>query len=176
MSLADAPRHCTVPGCRQRLVRGQLMCFGHWTAVPQVTRDEVWASWRAYQPRACRGQSGYEIARRSMRYSAAVQAAAAHAVRAELTPDALTAAQIAFRERKHAAAKADAKAEPESRSILTTVEGFLKRTGVSASRFGRDAVRDSKIVFEMRQGRAVSDRVSRRLAHFMRKQIEGGVL
>lgn len=59
--------------------------------------------------------------------------------------------------------------EGESRMIdlLPNIERYLKETGMPATRFGRDAVRDPRLVHDMRRGRAVGDRMRHRVEHFM---------
>jgi hypothetical protein len=52
-------------------------------------------------------------------------------------------------------------------TMLRTVEIFLRETGMAPTRFGRDAVRDPRIVFDMRRGREPTARMCRRLDHFM---------
>lgn len=51
--------------------------------------------------------------------------------------------------------------------MLRSVEMFLKETGMAPTRFGRDSVRDPRIVFDMRNGREPGGRMRRRLEHFM---------
>jgi len=38
-------------------------------------------------------------------------------------------------------------------SILRKIESFLRDTGMAPTRFGRDAVRDPRLVFDIRNGR-----------------------
>ena len=52
-------------------------------------------------------------------------------------------------------------------STLRTIEKFLRRTGMAATTFGRDAVRDPRLVHDLRKGREPSDRMKRRVEHFM---------
>lgn len=52
---------------------------------------------------------------------------------------------------------------------LSALERFLKRNGIAATRFGRDAVRDPRLVFDLRMGREPTDRMKRRIEHFMNK-------
>ena len=52
-------------------------------------------------------------------------------------------------------------------TMLRTVEKFLAETGMAPTRFGRQSVRDPRIVLDMRKGREPSERMCRRLAHFM---------
>lgn len=50
---------------------------------------------------------------------------------------------------------------------LRKIERFLRDTGMAPTRFGRDAVRDPRLVFDMRNGREPSARTIRRIEHFM---------
>lgn len=52
-------------------------------------------------------------------------------------------------------------------STLRSIEQFLRKTGMPATRFGRDAARDPRLVFDLRKGREPTDRMKRRLEHFM---------
>ena len=52
-------------------------------------------------------------------------------------------------------------------SILRTIEQFLRRHDMAPTRFGRDAVRDPRLVFDLRNGREPTDRMKRRVEHFM---------
>ena len=52
-------------------------------------------------------------------------------------------------------------------STLRNIELFLRRTRMAPTRFGRDAVRDPRFVFDLRNGREPTDRTSRRIEHFM---------
>ena len=47
--------------------------------------------------------------------------------------------------------------------MLLRIERFLRDTGMAPTRFGRNAVRDPRIVFDMRNGREPSERMRRRL-------------
>ncbi|EQB31739.1 hypothetical protein [Sphingobium ummariense] len=51
--------------------------------------------------------------------------------------------------------------------LLRTVERFLSENNIPPTRFGREAVRDPRLVFDLRQGREPGDRVRRRVEHFM---------
>lgn len=54
-------------------------------------------------------------------------------------------------------------------SLLYQIEACLRVTRVPASRFGRDAVRDPRIVHDLRRGRQPGRRVEERLrAHVAR--------
>ncbi len=52
-------------------------------------------------------------------------------------------------------------------TMLRTVEKFLRQSGMAPTRFGREAVRDPRIVLDMRKGREPSERMCRRLSHFI---------
>lgn len=52
-------------------------------------------------------------------------------------------------------------------TILIRIERFLRRTGMPATRFGLESVRDPRLVFDLRKGREPSLRMQRRVEHFM---------
>ncbi len=52
-------------------------------------------------------------------------------------------------------------------STLRSIEHFLKQTGMAPTAFGRKAVRDPRLVFDMRNGREPTARMQRRIEHFM---------
>lgn len=51
--------------------------------------------------------------------------------------------------------------------LLREIERFLKSTNMPPTRFGRDAVRDPRLVFDLRNGRQPSPRVQARVRAFM---------
>ena len=51
--------------------------------------------------------------------------------------------------------------------IRRKIEKFLRDTGMAPTRFGRDAVRDPRLVFDMRLGREPTARMTERIEHFM---------
>ncbi|RXR29283.1 hypothetical protein EQG66_07280 [Sphingobium fluviale] len=51
--------------------------------------------------------------------------------------------------------------------ILRKIESFLRDTGMAPTRFGRDAVRDPRLVFDIRNGREPSPRMIQKIEHFM---------
>jgi|GEM_PF-519961 len=51
--------------------------------------------------------------------------------------------------------------------MLRKIERFLRESGMAPTRFGRNAVRDPRIVFDMRNGREPTARMCRRLDHFI---------
>ncbi|MFO1259537.1 MAG: hypothetical protein U1E68_00435 [Sphingomonadaceae bacterium] len=52
-------------------------------------------------------------------------------------------------------------------SILRKIESFLRDTGMAPTRFGRDAVRDPRLVFDIRNGREPSPKMIQKIEHFM---------
>ncbi|HMJ93143.1 MAG TPA: hypothetical protein VK472_03485 [Allosphingosinicella sp.] len=50
------------------------------------------------------------------------------------------------------------------------VERFLKSSRVPPTRFGRDSVRDPRLVFDMRQGRQLRPATARRLNAYLDEQ------
>jgi len=52
-------------------------------------------------------------------------------------------------------------------STLRSIERYLKQTGMAPTAFGRLAARDPRLVFDLRNGRQLSERVERRIEHFM---------
>ncbi|HEX7874120.1 MAG TPA: hypothetical protein VF475_14490 [Sphingobium sp.] len=55
-------------------------------------------------------------------------------------------------------------------TMLRSIEKFLTETGMAPTRFGREAVRDPRIVLDMRRGREPSERMCRRLRHYIAHQ------
>lgn len=51
--------------------------------------------------------------------------------------------------------------------LLRAVEKFLRENSIAPTRFGRESVRDPRLVFDLRQGREPGDRIRRRIEHFM---------
>jgi len=56
---------------------------------------------------------------------------------------------------------------PLDRPLLFIIERFLRETGMHATRFGRDAVRDPRFVLDLRLGREPGSRVRCRVEHFI---------
>ncbi|MGF7169604.1 2,4-dienoyl-CoA reductase-like NADH-dependent reductase (Old Yellow Enzyme family) [Sphingobium xanthum] len=52
-------------------------------------------------------------------------------------------------------------------TTLRSIEIFLRRTGMAATSFGRESVRDPRLVHDLRKGRELSERMKRRIEHFM---------
>ena len=52
-------------------------------------------------------------------------------------------------------------------TMLRTIEAFLRTTGMAPTRFGREAVRDPRIVLDMRNGREPSQCMCRRLNNYI---------
>ena len=51
--------------------------------------------------------------------------------------------------------------------LIRKIEVFLRRTEMSAARFGRLATRDPRFVYDLRNGRTPRTRMERRVEHFM---------
>ncbi len=51
--------------------------------------------------------------------------------------------------------------------LLTKIESHLRATQVSPTRFGRDAARDPRLVFDLRNGREPRDALTLRLLSFI---------
>lgn len=51
--------------------------------------------------------------------------------------------------------------------LIRKVEKFLRRTGMTASKFGRLAVQDPRFVPDLRRGRMPRSLMERRVEHFM---------
>lgn len=56
-----------------------------------------------------------------------------------------------------------------AQNLLQRIEGFLAESAIPPSVFGREAVRDPRLVKDLRQGRIVGLRVACRVEHFMNK-------
>lgn len=52
-------------------------------------------------------------------------------------------------------------------ALLRKIEKFLQETGMAPTRFGRNSVRDPRLVFDMRNGREPGMRMTKRVEHFM---------
>ncbi|GGD67881.1 hypothetical protein [Croceicoccus mobilis] len=53
--------------------------------------------------------------------------------------------------------------------LIRRIEKFLRRTNMPASQFGRLAVRDPRLVMDLRNGREPRRRMVLRVEHFMNK-------
>ena len=51
--------------------------------------------------------------------------------------------------------------------LLTKIERHLRATGVSPTRFGRDATRDPRFVLDLRNGREPRERTAARVLAFI---------
>ncbi len=54
--------------------------------------------------------------------------------------------------------------------LLHRIETFLRKTGMPHTRFGREAVRDPRLVHDMRRGRTVGDRMVARVTAYIEQQ------
>ena len=52
-------------------------------------------------------------------------------------------------------------------TVLREIGKFLRDTGMAPTRFGREAVRDPRLVLDMRNGREPTLRMAQRIEHFM---------
>ena len=52
-------------------------------------------------------------------------------------------------------------------SVLVKINRYLKRTGMPATTFGRLAVNDPRLVFDLRRGRQPGDRIVARVERFI---------
>ena len=59
--------------------------------------------------------------------------------------------------------------------LLEEIEAFLVATGMSASAFGRGALNDSALVFDLRQGRECKRAARARIAAFIAAHLEEAV-
>jgi hypothetical protein len=53
--------------------------------------------------------------------------------------------------------------------LLKRIERFLQRSRMAPTRFGREAVRDPRLVFDMRMGREPRRMVAARITRFLDK-------
>jgi hypothetical protein len=51
--------------------------------------------------------------------------------------------------------------------MLARVERFLRKSGVAPTRFGREAVRDPRLVFDLRNGREMRPATERRVSAYL---------
>jgi hypothetical protein len=56
-------------------------------------------------------------------------------------------------------------------SLLWKVERYLKTTGVSPTRFGRDVAKDPRLVLDLRAGREVGSRLAARIDAWVAQQV-----
>ena len=56
--------------------------------------------------------------------------------------------------------------------LIRKIETYLRRTGMSATRFGRLAARDPRFVLDLRRGREPRSCTERRVEHFMNTHSE----
>lgn len=54
-----------------------------------------------------------------------------------------------------------------TQSLLSDIEGFLSRTGMSATKFGLSTVNDGKLVHNLRAGKDIRLRTAERIRNFM---------
>ena len=54
--------------------------------------------------------------------------------------------------------------------LLRRVERFLRASGLRPTRFGREAVRDPRFVFDLRQGRSPGRAIQRRVEAYLDRE------
>lgn len=57
--------------------------------------------------------------------------------------------------------------------LLRRIEIFIRKYNIPPTRFGREAVRDPRLVLDMRKGREPGQRMKMRVEHFMNKREKG---
>ena len=57
--------------------------------------------------------------------------------------------------------------------LLRRIEVFIRENEIPPTRFGREAVRDPRLVLDMRNGREPGQRMKMRVEHFMNKYNKG---
>lgn len=55
-------------------------------------------------------------------------------------------------------------------TLLYAIETYLRRTNLPPSRFGRDAVRDPRLVHDLRRGRSPGPDLERRVRDYINSQ------
>lgn len=60
-----------------------------------------------------------------------------------------------------------------NRPLVREIEAFCERHGLSASRFGREAVNDTALVTDLRAGRQLTQKTLFRVRQFMNRQDAG---
>lgn len=55
-------------------------------------------------------------------------------------------------------------------TLLYAIETYLRRTNLPPSRFGRDAVRDPRLVHDLRRGRSPGPDLERRVRDYINRQ------
>lgn len=53
--------------------------------------------------------------------------------------------------------------------LLREIEKYLRRTGTSPTRFGREAVRDPRLVFDLRQGREPGWHITKKVMAYLER-------
>lgn len=54
-------------------------------------------------------------------------------------------------------------------SILLSIDRVMRRTGISATRIGRESVGDPRLVFDLRVGRKLRPATERRVRAYLRR-------
>jgi len=56
--------------------------------------------------------------------------------------------------------------------LLTTIERYLRKTGIAPTRFGRDAVGDPQFVSDLRNGREPRETTVQRVTNYLAESTE----
>jgi 2,4-dienoyl-CoA reductase-like NADH-dependent reductase (Old Yellow Enzyme family) len=51
--------------------------------------------------------------------------------------------------------------------LLQQIEKYMRRTGVSATRFGREVARDPRLVHDLRNGREIREAMANRVRDYL---------
>ena len=57
--------------------------------------------------------------------------------------------------------------------LLRRIETYMRRNKMAATRFGREAVRDPRFVFDLRRGREPGPRIVRRVCAYLETRERG---
>ncbi len=58
--------------------------------------------------------------------------------------------------------------------LLRRIERYLRASGTTPTRFGREAVRDPRLVHDLRNGREIGSAVSARISAYLDRQEHAG--
>ncbi len=56
-------------------------------------------------------------------------------------------------------------------TLLRQIEMFLRQTGLAPTRFGRLAAHDPRLVFDLRRGREVGEKLHSRVVSWMKEHV-----
>ncbi|MBZ6379251.1 hypothetical protein B5C34_08725 [Pacificimonas flava] len=58
-------------------------------------------------------------------------------------------------------------------SVLVRIDRVMRKTGMSATRIGREAVNDPRLVFDLRGGRTLRPQTERRVNAYLESRLGG---